>query len=390
MAQRAFNNEYVCYQTPMVCELLSSLQKAIGSLAYAKRMARLYEVENVDFLHGDILDVHLLGHQYNVIECVGVLHHMEDPEKGLSRLVERLMPGGILGLGLYSEIARKEIRLIRQANKKIDMAPTIENIRDFRFELLNTQTSSLLKRSILNSRDFYSTSSCRDLLFHEKENQFSLPKIAELLEKYHISFLGLPAATYNTTAELATALQTAINSDSNLSAVDKTVSVDFDIGLSQYGVISNTTGKTSSVNFTELSANLISQFGVAIGGGTLGADATGDLNDAAGIRIRVIGGSLGARGSVSYIEGTAFKLSALFNEFLNPTGVLETKVDTLNNLLAGVEQSRLDLDIRMQALQDSLSSSFAFADGLISQLETTEDFLTQQLSILSSFYTNKN
>ena len=256
--------------------------------------------------------------------------------------------------------------------------------------MLNTQTSSLLKRSILNSRDFYSTSSCRDLLFHEKENQFPLPKIAELLEKYHISFLGLPAATYNTTAELATALQTAINSDSNPSAVGKTVSVDFDIGLSQYGVISNTTGKTSSVNFTELSANLISQFGVAIGGGTLGADATGDLNDAAGIRIRVIGGSLGARGSVSYIEGTAFKLSALFNEFLNPTGVLETKVDTLNNLLAGVEQSRLDLDIRMQALQDSLSSSFAFADGLISQLETTEDFLTQQLSILSSFYTNKN
>jgi flagellar capping protein FliD len=202
--------------------------------------------------------------------------------------------------------------------------------------------------------------------------------------------IALPAATYNTTAELSSALQTAINSDSNLSAIGKTVTVDFDIGLSQYGIISNTTGQTSSVNFTEVSANLISQFGLAIGGGTAGTVATGELNEAAGIRIRVIGGSLGSRGSVSYIEGTAFKLSALFDEFLNPTGLLETKVDTLNDLLEGVEASRLDLDARMQALQDTLSSSFASADGLISQLKTTEDFLTQQLSILSAFYTNDN
>ncbi|MBL4681896.1 MAG: flagellar filament capping protein FliD [Pseudomonadales bacterium] len=201
--------------------------------------------------------------------------------------------------------------------------------------------------------------------------------------------IALPAATYNTATELATALQTAINADSIFSAIGKTVKVDFDVGLSQYGVISNTTGKTSSANFTELSANLISQFGFAIGGGTQGSDATGKLNDAAGIRIRVIGGSLGPRGSVSYIEGTAFKLSELFDEFLNPTGLLETKVGTLNDLLAGVQDSRAALDIRMQALQDSLSSKFGVADILIAQLKTTEDFLAQQFSILSAFYTNK-
>ena len=126
--------------------------------------------------------------------------------------------------------------------------------------------------------------------------------------------ISLPEGTYNTAPELATALQTAINSDSVLAAAGRSVSVDFDLGLSTYGVISNTIGSSSSVNFTALSANMISQFGFAIGGGTQGTEATGELNDAAGLRLRVIGGAIGTRGTVSYIQGTAFKLSEVFDD----------------------------------------------------------------------------
>ena len=107
--------------------------------------------------------------------------------------------------------------------------------------------------------------------------------------------ISIPEGTYNTAPELATALQTAINSDSVLAAAGRSVSVDFDLGLSTYGVISSTTGSDSSVNFTALSANMISQFGFAIGGGTQGTEATGELNDAAGLRIKVIGGAIGTR-----------------------------------------------------------------------------------------------
>ena len=198
--------------------------------------------------------------------------------------------------------------------------------------------------------------------------------------------ISLAAGTYSTAPELATALQTAINADAVLSAGGKSVTVDYDAGLGTYGVISSTTGTGSSVNFTALSAAMESQFEFAIGGGTAGTAATGDSNDAAGLRIRVLGGTLGTRGSVSFIQGTAFKLSALFNDLLRSDGVLDVKVDSLSDLLAGVEENRVKLNTRMDKLQETLGSQFAAADAMISQLKSTEDFLSQQLSILSEAY----
>ncbi|MFT4797016.1 MAG: flagellar capping protein FliD [Candidatus Azotimanducaceae bacterium] len=198
--------------------------------------------------------------------------------------------------------------------------------------------------------------------------------------------VSIAAGTYSTAPELAAALQTAINSDAVLTAAGKSIAVDFDLGVGNYGVISATTGAASSVNFTEISANMTSQFGFAIGGGTAGASATGDLNEAAGLRIRVLGGTLGTRGTVSYIQGTAFKLSQLFDDMLRSGGVLDVKVDSLSGLLDNVEESRVKLNTRMEALEAQLSSQFAIADGLISQLNNTEDFLSQQLSILSEAF----
>jgi hypothetical protein len=46
------------------------------------------------------------------------------------------------------------------------------------------------------SRDFFSTSECRDLLFHVQEHQFDLIEIKDLLERNGLEFLGFdhPAA----------------------------------------------------------------------------------------------------------------------------------------------------------------------------------------------------
>jgi flagellar capping protein FliD len=200
--------------------------------------------------------------------------------------------------------------------------------------------------------------------------------------------ISLAAGTYNTGEELAAALATAINADSVLLAAGTSVDVDYDIGLNSFGAISSTTGTASQVNFTELSANMASQYGFGLGGGTQGTNATGNASDAAGLRVRVQGGTLGDRGTASYVEGTAFQLSQLFDEILGPGGVLDSKVSSLTSLLDGVADSKILLDERMSRLQDQLSSQFATADLAISGLKTTEDFLTQQLSMLSAFYTN--
>ena len=46
---------------------------------------------------------------FDIIECVGVLHHMSEPKVGLGILTDVLKPGGLMKLGLYSSSARRWI-----------------------------------------------------------------------------------------------------------------------------------------------------------------------------------------------------------------------------------------------------------------------------------------
>ena len=84
-----------------------------ASLAYGKRMADKFGIQNIEFMQADILNLKDLNRKFPVIESVGVLHHMENPEKGWEVLRNILEPGGIMRLGLYSQTARKDIKRIR-------------------------------------------------------------------------------------------------------------------------------------------------------------------------------------------------------------------------------------------------------------------------------------
>ena len=124
-----------------------------------------------------------------MIECVGVLHHLKDPEEGLKILLSILEPNGYLKLGLYSESARKHIVEIRQFIKKKIIESNILNIRRIRETIKNDKKNTSFQKLNYNY-DFYSTSNVRDLIFHVQEHRYTLPQIAILLRKYNLKFLG--------------------------------------------------------------------------------------------------------------------------------------------------------------------------------------------------------
>jgi tetratricopeptide (TPR) repeat protein len=160
-----------------------------SSLAYAIRMARKYNVNNIRFMQGDILDLSKLNDQFDIIECIGVLHHMKDPLKGWKILSDLLVNNGLMAIGLYSEKARKRIVAAREIIKNEKLTPDINSIRKFRTRILNHEFGDLLYE--LHKRpDFHSTSGCRDLIFHFQEHRFTLPQIAEAVKNLGLKFLG--------------------------------------------------------------------------------------------------------------------------------------------------------------------------------------------------------
>ena len=167
-----------------------ALDLSLRSLAYGKMMAEKMGVSNIQFLQGDILDLKHVHLKFDLIECSGVLHHMEDPLQGWKILRSLLKPKGWMLLGLYSHLGREDVVEARYLIDQMNYQPSLEDIRASREKIRSLSASSPLLHQVSTSLDFYSTSSCRDLLFNAHEVYFSLPQIKAILEDLELDFKG--------------------------------------------------------------------------------------------------------------------------------------------------------------------------------------------------------
>ena len=61
---------------------VTAIDLSLSSLGYAKRKTKEFGLQNIKYLQGDILCISRLQKTFDIIECVGVLHHMSEPKVG--------------------------------------------------------------------------------------------------------------------------------------------------------------------------------------------------------------------------------------------------------------------------------------------------------------------
>ena len=144
---------------------------------------------NVIFKKMDLLNISLLGGLFDVIECGGVLHHMDQPSNGLSALIQQLKPGGYIKLGLYSETARQIIVEARKSIQALGINNNPPEIKGFRQKVIHGEIESLSDLPYF-SPDFYSLSECRDLCFNVQEHRFTTGTLDRLLHANGLIFCG--------------------------------------------------------------------------------------------------------------------------------------------------------------------------------------------------------
>jgi len=160
-----------------------------ASLGYAQCAARRYGVTNVEFMVVDILDLARIDRQFDIIECLGVLHHMADPWAGWRMLLSRLKPGGLMYIGLYSATARANIRALREQPDYPGPDCDDQTARNYRAQLLNSPAGTP-GADLAISRDFYTLHEFRDLVLHPCEQHVTLDEIARFLDENGLVFRG--------------------------------------------------------------------------------------------------------------------------------------------------------------------------------------------------------
>jgi flagellar hook-associated protein 2 len=215
--------------------------------------------------------------------------------------------------------------------------------------------------------------------------------------------ISVAEGTYTKEA-FAAALQEQLSNNAALNASGRSVQVDFD-GTGNLSFTSNRFGSESNVSLTSVSGvneltTKTGDAGLDIQGTINGQTAQGDGQvlflgnrdggDAAGLQVRITGGELGNRGSVKFIEGISERSVDAITSILGANGALDSRTNNLNRDLERIEEDRQRLELRIESYQERLVSQFSAADSLISQLNNTRDFVTQQLAALAPRRGNDN
>jgi tetratricopeptide (TPR) repeat protein/2-polyprenyl-3-methyl-5-hydroxy-6-metoxy-1,4-benzoquinol methylase len=162
---------------------------SLSSLCYAKRKTQESGITNIEYAQADLLQLGDITRTFDIVASVGVLHHLADPFAGWRTLLSRLRPGGFMHLGFYSQIARRHVVKARELVAARGYASTADDIRRFRQDLAAGDAGDEL-RWLSNAQDFYSTSECRDLIFHVQEHRLTLDQIESFLAESGLRFLG--------------------------------------------------------------------------------------------------------------------------------------------------------------------------------------------------------
>ncbi|HEA54235.1 flagellar filament capping protein FliD [Marinobacter antarcticus] len=180
------------------------------------------------------------------------------------------------------------------------------------------------------------------------------------------------------------------------------------VGLDSNNKLTFTSGKygaESSVSVTSVESG--TAFGLSVASGEDGQDIAGtiggqvakgdgqvlylgaDNGPASGLQVRVLGDQTGNRGSINFVQGIGKSTVDLVNSFVGAEGKLDTRTSSLNRELEKIQESQVKLDVRIESYRERLVKQFSSADSLISRLNNTRDYVTQQLDALAPQNFNK-
>ena len=88
----------------------TGVDMTVNSLKIAKKNSDIKNLKNLNFQEQNILNLDL-GKKFNIIFCIGVLHHLADMQKGMQSLVNHLEDDGYLIMWLYGKDGRFKLNL---------------------------------------------------------------------------------------------------------------------------------------------------------------------------------------------------------------------------------------------------------------------------------------
>jgi SAM-dependent methyltransferase len=153
-----------------------------SSLEYTREVAKKYDLNNLELRQLSIEDVAGLDHQFDLIMCTGVLHHMVDPDAGLRALRSVLKPDGAMHLMVYGLYGRAGIYMIQEYCRRLGIGTSQDELSDLISVVQQLPDFHPLLEAQGGSRQFHNHPMTADALVNPRDRAYSVPQLFDFVE----------------------------------------------------------------------------------------------------------------------------------------------------------------------------------------------------------------
>jgi SAM-dependent methyltransferase len=158
------------------------------SIAQTKRLKQQYNLANLDLRQLPVEHVGQLQRQFDLVVCTGVLHHLAEPDAGLSALREVLRDDGAIYLMVYAPYGRTGVYMLQEYCRRLGIGTSSQELRDLVATLEALPQHHPLAALLRGSRDAQDADALADALLNPRDRSYSVPQLLEFIERNGLTF----------------------------------------------------------------------------------------------------------------------------------------------------------------------------------------------------------
>jgi flagellar hook-associated protein 2 len=186
----------------------------------------------------------------------------------------------------------------------------------------------------------------------------------------------------------STKLTNAItNNFDDIAALFSTSARTTDAQVSYLGSTSKTQPGTYPITVSQIGSDITNMVGTinGVAGNGLNQELIGATGDASeGLRIKVLGNSTGARGTITFVKGYAAQLDDILDGLLDEEGLLAARTDGITESVKRLEKQTDAFNIKLTLIEKRYRDQYTRLDTLLSSLQNTSSYLAQQIQSISN------
>ncbi|RMG13608.1 MAG: class I SAM-dependent methyltransferase [Cyanobacteria bacterium J055] len=191
--------EYLVHLNPQA--RVTGIDLSPGALEVARERCQRSGADRVEFHNLSLYDADQLDGEFDLINCVGVLHHLEDPIRGIQALASKLAPEGLFHIFVYAELGRREILLMQQAiallqgEERGDFTAGVRLGRDL-FATLPPDNRIVVEDKRRWSMENHRDANFADMYLHPQEIDYNIETLFDLIDASGLTFIGFSNPGY--------------------------------------------------------------------------------------------------------------------------------------------------------------------------------------------------